>query len=380
MEDKKKQQEHASDHIELRHREMTDILGDTPDWFIHSGSYVAYGFILLFLLCSILIKYPNVVHGYVEIEDLANVEWVITNSTGLVDRVFVQDHSEVKEGDTLFVIKNPAVLRDVEKFCDILTNVEDFYMTGDVSYLKKYPFDLIMGEMSDAYEKFTMAVRNCLIFEELDFYNQKKDFLLKERNVLNKEPDENEIAVLRLERELFLLRIENEAEHKRTRRELELAYENMVNSIKRWESKYLIRSNSHGHIVLGGDWAVNKNVNQGDTLCTVLSNNEGVYTGKMLVAQDKIAEIKKGNQVNISLSQYPSRTYGILIGEVASISFVPYNKMYAIDIVFPKGLISVTNKELVYELGMRGKAEIVTSRQNVLLRIFGPIYNLIKSI
>lgn len=380
MTDQKIQQKHLSDPIELRHREITDTLGDTPNWFIHSGSYMAYGFIGILLLCASIIKYPNVVHGAVEIEDLANVEWIVTNSTGLIESIFIQDHSEVKEGDTLFLIKNPASLKDVEKFCDVLTNVEDFYLTNDISYLKKYPFDLIMGEMSDAYEKFTLAVRNCSIYEELNFYNQKKDFLQKELNILNEKPEENRIALLRIERELFLLHMENKIEYEKTRKELELAYENMVNSIKRWENKYLIRSNSKGRIILGGSWGVNKTVNQGDTLCSVLSNNEGVYVGKIQVTQDHISEVKKGNPVHISLSQYPSRTYGLLIGEVSAISFVPYNKMYTIDIVFPNGLTSATNKELTYELGLRGKAEIVTSSQNVLSRIFGPIYSLIKRV
>lgn len=57
--------------------------------------------------------------------------------------------------------------------------IEWYYRTNDIKYLQDYPFDLIMGEMSSAYEQFTQAVRTCVMYQEFDIYPQKKNTWMK---------------------------------------------------------------------------------------------------------------------------------------------------------------------------------------------------------
>lgn len=70
--------------------------------------------------------------------------------------------------------------------------------------------------------------------------------------------------------------------------------------------------------------------------------------------------------------------YGVLPGKIASISFVPYNKSYAVEVAFPEGLTTTNHKEIKYEIDLSGKAEIITSSRSILSRIFAPIYELFK--
>jgi len=364
------------EQIELHSREVNDLLGDPPAWLIYTGSFFLYGILALLFLGAALISYPDVVTGRVEIDDLANVEWVVSNFNGPIE-IFVKNNSLVRRGDTIGMIQNPASLEDVKRFCRLLTNVERYYKTNDTELLRKFHFDLIMGEMSGAYENFTQAVRSCLIFDDYSSYEQRKAFLQKELNILKKEPEKNELAILKMERDLFELSISHKMEREKNRKQLELAYESMVNSIKNWESRYLIKSNNEGHVVFGETWALGHMVNRGDTICSVISNNQEKFVGRMQLSQEKVAGIDPGNRVNIRLTKYPSQTYGILTGEVSSIFFVPYNKKYAIDIVFPGQLTTTAQKEIRYELGLKGQAEIITSSRSVLSRIFNPIYNLL---
>jgi hypothetical protein len=363
----------ATTAIELHQREAGDILGEAPNWLIHTGSYMLYGILVLFLTGSAFISYPDFVRGSVLIEDVANVKWITANSSGMLETIFVKNDSLLKRGDTIGIIRNPARLEDVRKFIIILTNVEQYYLTNNTELLRKFYFDLSMGEMTEAYEGFTRAVRNCLIYDDYNYFAQRKEFLRKELAILNREQAKNEYAIVKVERDLFELTVAHQIEVAKNRQQLELAYEVMVNSILTWESNYLIRSHREGRIVLGEVRSLTRMVNKGDTIGTVISNNKEEFVARMNLNQEQIAGIKTGHSVNIRLSKYPEHTYGRLIGRINSISFTPLSNHYIIDVVLPEQLRTTANKELNYELGLKGNAEIVTSSRSVLSRIFNPI-------
>jgi len=364
--------------IELHQREVSDLFGDAPHWLIHSGSYLLYGILILFLTGAAFISYPDVVRGPVIIDDLANVEWITTNSSGQIDKIFVENDSMVKRGDTIAILQNSAQLNDLKKFLKILANVEEYYRTNNTGLLKEYHFDLIMGDMSDAYQNFTKAVRNCVIYDDYNYVSERKDFLQKQLTILKKEPEKNELTILKLEQDIFELSISHKTEIEKNRELLELAYEEMVNSIRTWESKYLIRSKSKGRIVLGEIGTLTQMLNKGDTIASVISSNKENFVAHLQLTQDQVAGVQTGDPVNIRLAKYPEHTYGILIGSVNSITFAPYNKQYMIDIAFPDQLHTTANKLIKYELGLKGNAEIITSGRSVLSRIFNPILNLFR--
>ena len=374
--DKNKKISEEAHSIELHNREVTDMFGDAPNWLIHSGSYLLYSILILFLIGIALISYPDVVKGSVTVDDLANVEWVTATSSGQIEKFFVENDSLVKRGDTIAVLQNPARIKDINVFLRILANVEKYYDTNNIDLLRTIRYDLIMGEMSDAYENFTKAVRNCLIYYSYDYTSQRKDFLQKELGILKRDPEKNELAIIQLERNIFELLISNKIEIEKNREQLELAYEIMINSLRTWDSKYLIRSNSNGRIVLGEIRSMTLIVNKGDTIGSIISNNKEDFVAYMQLNQEQIAGVVVGDPVNIRLAKYPEYSYGMLIGKVNSISFVPNNKMYAVDIIFPDKLMTTVGKELKYELGLKGEAEIITSNRSVLSRIFNPILNL----
>ena len=150
----------SGEGIELYSRESSsDMLGDMPNWLIHTGSYIVYGLIAVLLVGSCVFKYPDIVTTNVSIDDYSKTDWIMANEDGIIDEFFVSDGAKVKKNDTLGIIRNTASLDDVKRFCKVLTRVEWFYRTEDLSYLEEYPFDLIMGEMSSSYEQFTEAVR-----------------------------------------------------------------------------------------------------------------------------------------------------------------------------------------------------------------------------
>lgn len=378
-EEKQTEKLSSGDNIELYTREdANDMLGDMPNWLIHTGSYIVYGLIILLLVGSAVFKYPDVVTTNVSIDDFSKVEWITANEDGIIDEFFIEDGDKVNRNDTLGIIRNTASLDDVKRFCKVLTKVEWYYRTNDPSYLENYPFDLIMGEMAPSYEQFTEAVRTNLLSTEYNAYYHKTSYLNQELQILLKDSIKNELAILDVKRNIFESELDHKIETAHNRRLLELAYEKMVNSLKSWENRYLIKSASEGVVLLGKGWSVNNRVTVGDTICSVMSEYKGHPKGHLKLGQHEVAEIAKGDKVNIELSKYPSRSYGYLVGEVSSISYVPSSKNYAIEIDLPYGLRTTSKQEINYEVGLTGQAEIITSSRSVLSRIFAPIYQLLK--
>jgi len=373
---KQKVEKPQQKHIELHNREVTDLLGDAPKWLIHSGSYLLYFILVILLMGAAFISYPDVVRGTATIDDLANAEWITANSSGQIETFFVENDSLVKHGDTIAILQNPARLNDLKKFLRILTNVEHYYRTSNTDLLRGYHFDLIMGEMAGAYENFTNAVRNCMIYDDYNYFAERKTFLQKELAILKKEPAKNELAILKVERDIFELSISHRIEIEKNRKQLELTYVDMVNAIRTWESKYLIRSRNNGRIALGDIRTLTRIVSVGDTIASVISNNKGEYVARMQLNQEQIAGVETGNSANIRLSKYPEHTYGMLTGEVKSITFVPNNRLYVVEVHLNDQLFTTAKKEIKFELGLKGEANIITSSRSVLSRIFNPIYAL----
>jgi len=366
----------SGEEVELYSRESpNDMLGDMPDWLIHTGSYIVYGLLVVLLVGSHFFHYSDVVEAGVSIDDFSKTEWIVANEDGMIGEFFVADGDKVTRNDTLGIIRNTASLADVKRFCKVLTNVECFYRTHDPAYLENYPFDLIMGEMSSSYEQFTEAVRTNVFACEYGAYRHRKNYLKQELGILLKDSAKNELAVLDARRKLFEMDLEYKLETARNRRLLELAYEKMVNSLKSWENRYLIKSAGNGRVLLGKGWSISNRVSVGDTICSVVSEYKGHPKGHVRLGRHQVAEIVQGDKVNIELSKYPSHTYGYLVGEVSSVTYVPSSKSYAVEIELPDGLCTTSKREIVYEIGLTGKAEIITSSRSILSRIFGPITN-----
>ena len=78
--------------MEFENREAPDdMLGDMPNWLIHTGSYIVYGLIVLLVAGSALIKYPDIVPSGIFIDDTSHVECVTARLGGMIDKFFVND-------------------------------------------------------------------------------------------------------------------------------------------------------------------------------------------------------------------------------------------------------------------------------------------------
>ena len=47
--------------VEVYSRENNEMLGDMPQWLIHTGSYIVYGLIVFLVAGTALFKYPDTI-------------------------------------------------------------------------------------------------------------------------------------------------------------------------------------------------------------------------------------------------------------------------------------------------------------------------------
>ena len=109
-----------------------DILGDMPNWLIHTGSHIIYGLIGLLIIFAALFSYPDTVKTGVTIDDLSKTAWITVGQSGIIDRFFVEDRQQVKRNDTLGILRNAASMEDVKKFSRVLGDVEAYYRTNEI--------------------------------------------------------------------------------------------------------------------------------------------------------------------------------------------------------------------------------------------------------
>lgn len=358
---------------------LQDMLGDLPGWLIYTGSYLVYGLIALLLIGSAVFPYPDVVRQAVRIDEPDRAEWEVSPHPGVVDRLFAEDGARVKAGDTLGIFRNTASPADVEALRKVLANVERYCRTRDADYLRQCPSGLILGDMEPAYGQLAQATMECLMLHDFNAFSRKKRFLEEELRLLEESGEAGGTDRLKVKRELLELETGHETEQEKNTRMLELARENMANQMKNWESKYLIKCRNGGTVVWAKSWGTAGRVAEGDTLCTVLSERRGTPAGHIRLDETQVSEIAEGDKVSIALGKYPPHTYGKLAGVVASVSPLPHNGLYAVEVAFPDGLVTSNGQKIDCGIGLSGQAEIVTSGKTAISRIFGPIKQIIDN-
>jgi multidrug efflux pump subunit AcrA (membrane-fusion protein) len=110
-------------------------------------------------------------------------------------------------------------------------------------------------------------------------------------------------------------------------------------------------------------------VQEGSSLFAVIPYSK-VYTAQVKVAKSGYGTIKVGQQVIISLEDYPKDEFGQLIGTVKNLSFMPENERYNVRIELVNGLNSTRGKKLNYLPEMSGVAEIITQDKRLIERVF----------
>ncbi|MCW3104366.1 MAG: putative hemolysin secretion transport system rane protein [Bacteroidetes bacterium] len=413
---------------ELRSDEVQEILSHVPGWIIRWGITVFFFTLLMILLASWFIRYPEMISARVTITTENPPASIIARATGRLSK-FINENDAVKKGQYLAMIENPARPEDI---IELQKELKEFRtILGDHSNIQKsfsFNDNLILGELQSTYFKFLSEYKNYQLLEQLDFYQKQIDAI--KRQIINYENLNSKLDAQRalIERELALAANKYKADQELFRNQVipqqeldrsesayiqnERAYENakagiISNSIQiselekkimemvlqgqetnrkaitsleesfksfqaqfdLWEQQYLLVAPIDGHVAFFKYWSNNQFINTGEEVMMIVSGSQKIFGIVQMPAYGS-GKVITGQRVKIKFDNYPANEYGMVEGRIGAISAVPRNNIYSIKVNLEHGLKTSYNKTLDFKEEMQGNAEIITENLRLIERIF----------
>nr|WP_294875767.1 HlyD family efflux transporter periplasmic adaptor subunit [uncultured Pedobacter sp.] len=423
------------DEIELRSEVVQDVLAEPPHWMVRWGNVVALSIILMVLLMSYFIRYPEFVPASIIVTSQNPPEKLEARTDSRIEKIFIKDHQQVKKGEVLMVLQSTANYKDLLELKKITDSTSSHQLFS-------FPVDKIsdfkLGEIQSDYNAFAKAFQDEKLFTRLRPYapenvaadqniaeyrsrivtlKQQKDLELAKYELIRKNYQrsqklfsQNVISTMELESErIKFLQAQQSLEninislsqteegisnlHKTksgatinaekdkvnyASQTLQL-FEQLRKSLKQWEQSYLIVSSTDGTASFQQFWGENQFVKRGNAILSILPDDKKTLIGKMSVSATNSGKISHGVKVLIKLDNYPYQEYGIVEGRVQNVSLTPDEKgNYYVDVILSKGLKTSYSRNLIFDKELSGKAEIVTQDLRLIERVFYQIRKLLR--
>lgn len=410
--------------FELRSEEVQDILTRVPHWMIRWGTVLIFAIILMLCFVSWFVKYPDIVSTEIVITTTIPPEKLVARTSGRIETILVKNKSIVKENTPLAIIQNTADYKDVFLLKSILEdhsegNEFDFeklknVQLGDIeSAFALFHSAYIANELNTNLQPFQVEnnaqnSENTQIRERLNLLQQQKtinesELQLQKSNVKRYETlfdkgvisaqdfESKKLGYLQAEKgyknllssisQLKSSLIENDRTSKGTKingtkEEVNLesskmqSFYQLKKVIKDWELAYVLKSSVSGKVSFLQIWTENQTINAGDNVFSIIPTLEKGYIGKLKAPALNSGKIKIGQVVNIRLSNFPDREFGMLKGKIKNISLTPDSAgNLLIDVAVSQKLETSYHKIIPFQQEMKGSAEIITEDLRLIERL-----------
>lgn len=422
------------DNIELRSESVQDILTQPPHWMIRWGNTIIFIILLLILVMSYIIKYPEFVPAPIIVTSQNPPEKLEARTSSKIEKIFIKDHQEVKKNDLLMVMQSAANYKDVLELKKLVDSTAP-------NQLYSFPLSVTsrfkLGELQGDYNNFAKAFQDEELFTRLQPYapenlaanqsilenrgristlrqqknlelakydltkknfqrsqelfnqgvissleleNEKIKYIQAQQNIenLNISISQMEEGISNLNKTKSGTAINTEKDKITYSSQTLQLFEQLRKSLKQWEQNFLVISSTDGIASFQQFFGENQFVKVGDPILSILPENKEKLVGRMSVPTVNSGKIIPGEKVLIKLDNYRFQEYGIIEGKVQNISLIPDDKgNYYVDVVLPKGLKTSYNKTLTFDKELRGSAEIVTQDLRLIERFFYQIRKLL---
>lgn len=416
--------------IELRCEEVQEILTRPPHALIRWGITVFFGVLALLFIGGSFFKYPDIVSAGITITTEHPPVWIVARGSGKIQEVYRKDRENVRVGDIIAVLENPAITAHVLELKERITS---FILTDSCICQTVFPEKPELGNIQNAYASFIKCLTDYRNFLSIDLYAQKEQAACKELQEyqkyirhLNKqaELDEEQVQIAsathsrekklfdkgliskadyeeaqqtylnrrqgreqlmtslssariqeaQLQQNIVEIRMERNREANTISTSLKSALNDLQVSISDWELGYLFTSPASGILSYNNIWQKNQNVNAGDKVFSIVASTPGDIIGKIKLPVSGSGKVCPGQRVNISVTGYPYMEFGFLTGEVLSVSLLASeDNMYTVTVSLPQNLCTSYGKQLDFKGELSGTAEVMTDERSVTARLLSPL-------
>lgn len=414
------------DDLKIYSEEVRDVLSDPPKAILKWGNTILFLFVILIGLLSWNIKYPDIILSQATITTVVPPQKILSQITGKLDKIFVEDNQIVANNEPLALFENTANYKDILLFQSLVDTIK---IDGSeiIFPIDKLP-PLFLGEIDSDFALFennylqyalnkdlkpftNEAIANRFSLSELntrlDNMKSQKDINQSELAFKKKDLERNQtlydkgvISAMEFEsKQLEYLQAERNftsmsastsqlresisnaksisrgTQISSTKENITLlknviqSFTQVKNSIKDWELKYLLKSDMEGKVSFQEAWTENQTINQGEVIFTIIPSHNSNFIARLKTPARNSGKIKVGQKANIKLDNYPFREFGSLKGEVKTISLVPDKEgLYRIEVSLPSKLTTSYGKEIDFKQEMTGTAEIITEDLRLIQR------------
>jgi multidrug efflux pump subunit AcrA (membrane-fusion protein) len=419
--------------VELRSEEVQEIMGQMPNSLIRWGITVIFSVLFLLLTATWFIRYPDSLTSRVILTTQNPPASLIARSDGRL-QLFVRNGQSVKQGNFLAVLENPAHPEDVHQLVGQMEGFKHIlYKDKDNGIVERYHFseNLILGELQTpyndfinslkeynrtkaltGYEKQIVALRNRLVqYRQLDtqliqqqrilaeqftliqkrisidtslfkekviaeidldrtkdtYLQSKRAFELAQINIIN-----NRITVSELQSQITELEVTKDEKEGRQRNEVESTFLTLESQCQLWQQRYLLQTPINGKVAFVKYWSNNQFIKTGEEVLTIVPDTGQIF-GQVMVPVKGSGKLAVGQNVHIGFDNFPFQEYGMVIGKVKSISPVPRDGLYTVQIILSNGLNTTYHRRLPFKQEMQGTAQIITIDLRLIERVFNQL-------
>lgn len=416
------------ENIDLRSEEVQEILTKVPHWMIRWGNVLFLSLIVLLLIMSWFIKYPDIITSKAIITTQIPPQKAYAKITGKLLKILVKDNETVTKNQPLAILENTATYQDIL----ILQSVIDTIKFNNKSFhfpLENLPI-LFLGEVDSDYALFENSYiqyklnqelkpfsteimanrfsitelhtrlenmksqkeinqaelafrkkdleRNQTLFDKgvisaMEFEGKQLEYLQAERNYATMGTSISQLreAISNAKSTSRGTEINKTKENITLLKNVIQSFNQLKTRLKDWELRYLLKSDMNGKVSFQKPWVENQTVSQGELIFVIIPTENSNYVARLKTPAQNSGKIKVGQKVNIKLDNYPDTEFGMLSGTVKNISLIPDSEgFYRVDVDLPSKLVTSYNKEIAFKQEMSATAEIITEDLRLIERFF----------
>lgn len=428
-----------SEDIELHSEEVQEILGTPPKALVRWGITAVMFGVVIMLIISYLIEYPDVIKGTAVITTEQPPISVVPFNSGKIEKLYVNNQDTIQENEPLLLIENTAKLEDVKAieyiigYLDTTTNIQGFSMPNQ---------RMVLGDAQNEYNNFISALNDLLFFYQnnfealqiKNFQNQIKQYSyqqnklniqvslllqeveilynkyfaekgLYEKGVISKEQLEQtkqlglqkqqqyESAKISLSNSKVssneLKKQISESKYNRLYKDNEVllnfqeSKDLLASRLQWWKKNYLVTAPISGQVSFFNLLSEDQYVASGIELLTVVPPENNII-GMVQIPVQGAGKVKNGQKVKLNLLNYPAQEFGYVEGKVKTVSLLPdiqydNSSSYFVEVELTDSLRTSYNNTLEFTPNMQGTAEIITEKQKIMFRVLSRFKDLLKN-
>lgn len=425
----------VNEEVYRNSEEVNEIITAVPSWILRRGISLIFLVLILIIVLSAFIRYPDIVKTSLKITSLNSPKPVISHQQGKLVKILIKDGEQVADKQPLAFIESTANHTDVIKFAEKLKLLQQKLNTAQV--IKSADFEttgLNLGELQNSYQSFYQEYLAFINTQKGGFYLTQKNYLaqdlaeirklqnqikkqqiiqqqeyanaeeeyaayqkLKSKNVISNsefKQQENKYLASKyplqqsatallnnnssyLAKEKEIATLENtikEQQHK-----FRQALSSMVNETDVWMMKYVILSPLAGKIGYAGILQENQNVAMNQELFIVNPGNTNFF-GEVQIPQYNMGKVSLGQRTLVKMRSFPFEEYGIINGKISYITDVALrDSVFIAKIDFINFEQKDKSQPIILKNGMMADAEIITRESSLLQRFLRNMTKMLNS-